>query len=89
MSFVGYHKNTLFQSQILEEEENKTIDVLGPIISAVVLGKEVKNLEEPIVLKIVPTKVRYALTGWGKIRRNRKKEIQQASSNSGRSATCT
>ena len=63
VSFVGYHKNTLFQSEILEEEENKTIDVLGPIVSAVILGKEVKNLEEPIVFKITPTQVRYAFTG--------------------------
>ena len=63
MSFIGYNENTLFQSQILEEENTK-MDVLGPIISAVVLGKEVKSLEEPIVLKIVPTEVRCIFEIW-------------------------
>ena len=42
---------------MLEEEENNTVNVLGPIISAVVLDKEITNLEQPVVIKIVPSLV--------------------------------
>ena len=49
MSFVAHNSDKLFQSDI--KTENSTI--LSPIISAVVLGKDVKDLKMPVVVKIL------------------------------------
>ncbi|XP_072030644.1 latrophilin-like protein 1 [Amphiura filiformis] len=53
VSFIAYNDDKLFPSQMLKEKTSSM--VVGPIISAVVLGKDVKNLQKPVVIQIAPT----------------------------------
>ena len=56
VNFVGYNNDKLFRSELLEKETNTS--VLGPLISAVVLGKEITNLTQQVVIRMTPTQVK-------------------------------
>ncbi|XP_072032036.1 adhesion G-protein coupled receptor G7-like isoform X2 [Amphiura filiformis] len=53
VSFIAYNDDKLFPSQMLKEKTSSM--VVGPIISAVVLGKDVINLKKPVIIQIAPT----------------------------------
>ena len=55
VSFVGYNNEKLFRSKMLEKESNTS--VLGPVISAVVLGKDNTNLTQQVVIRMTPLQV--------------------------------
>ncbi|XP_072030645.1 adhesion G-protein coupled receptor G7-like [Amphiura filiformis] len=57
VSFIAYNDNKLFQSL-----ERKTSVAVGPIISAVVLGKDVFNLTKPVIIQIIPNQDSGTLT---------------------------
>ena len=56
ISFISYSEDHLFRSEMLFTQE-ASMKVSGPIISAVVLGENITNSIQPVVVKIFPTKV--------------------------------